>query len=53
VSTDFPHGVSTISSDAVAKPLPSITYSDNALGIAIPGYIIDAARDDVVFSYKF
>lgn len=50
MSADFAHAVAAIRSDTMAKALFAITDSDDALRVAIPANVIDAARDDVIFS---
>lgn len=51
MATNLSDRVSRIGSYAVTKPLLSITNSDDTLRVSIPSYIIDSARDDVVFAF--
>lgn len=50
VSEDLAHGVSTISRDATSKLLAAVTDGNDALGLAIPGDVIEATADDAVLS---
>ena len=50
MAINFSNGVSTVPSDAVSVSLLPITNCDYALGIAIPGKIIDSAIDNTVFA---
>lgn len=50
VAIDLSNSISTVPSNAVAVALLSIADRDDALGITIPGKIIDAAVDNTVFT---
>lgn len=49
MAVDLSDGVSTVPGDAVSKSLLSITDGNNALRIAVPGQVVDAAIDNAVF----
>jgi CRISPR/Cas system-associated protein Cas10 (large subunit of type III CRISPR-Cas system) len=48
MAADFTHRVSTVGCYAVAETLSSITDGNDALGVAVPGYVVYSAGDDVV-----
>ena len=50
VSRDLSHAVATVGGDAVSKALLSIANRYDALRIAVPCQVVDAACDDVVFA---
>lgn len=50
VSIDLANGVPTIPCNAMSISLLSVTNSDDALRIAIPGKIVNSAIDDAVFT---
>lgn len=44
------HAVAAVGRDAVAEPLLPVPDGDDALGVAVPGEVVDAAGYDVVFA---
>lgn len=50
VSRDLADAVPTVGRNAVAEPLASVPNGDDALGVAVPGNIVDATRNDVVLA---
>jgi len=43
--------VSAVRGDAVAETLFAVADGDDALGVAVPGYVVDAASYDVVLAW--
>lgn len=50
VARDLSHAVAAVGGDAVAKALFAIADGDDALRVAVPGNVVDAAGDDVVLA---
>jgi len=50
LSRDLAHTVAAVPCDAVTEPLPAISYSNNTLIVSIPGNVVDASGDDLVFT---
>jgi len=47
---DLADTVTTICSDTVAEALLAVTYSNDALTVAIPCNIVDPTSDDLIFT---
>ena len=50
MAVDLPNGISTIPSDTVSKSLLTIADSNNALGVTVPGQIVDTTIDNAIFT---
>lgn len=50
VARDLAHAVAAVCGDAVAEALLAVTYGNDALRVAVPGQVVDAAGDDGVFA---
>ena len=50
MSRDLANAVPTVCCDAVSETFFAVSYSDDSLAVAIPRNVIDAARNDVIFS---
>ena len=50
VAVDFADSVPTVPGNAVTVALLPVANSDDALGIAVPGEVVDPAVDDAVFA---
>jgi hypothetical protein len=48
VARDLAHAVAAVGGDAVAEALLAVADGDDALRVAVPGNVVDAAGDDVV-----
>ena len=48
MAADFADAVPGVSGDAVAEALFAVADGDYALGVPVPGDVVDGARDDVV-----
>jgi hypothetical protein len=50
MAADFTHRVPAVGCYAVSETLSSVAHGDDALGVAVPGYVVYSARDDVVIA---
>lgn len=50
MARDLADAVAAVSGDAVAEALAAVADSYDALGVAVPGDVVDAAGDDMVFT---
>lgn len=51
MTVDFTNSISTIPGEKMTVSLPSITYGDNALRIAVPCNVIDSTIDNRVAAF--
>lgn len=52
VAGDFAHGIARIRRDAVAEFFSPVPHGDDASGVAIPCQVVDAAPDELIFSFS-
>lgn len=50
MARDLADAVAAVGGDAVAEALAAVADGDDALRVAVPGDVVDAARDDVVLA---
>jgi hypothetical protein len=50
MADDLTDRVAAVGRDAVTKALLAVADGDNALRVAVPGDVVDAAVDNVVFT---
>lgn len=50
VAGDFTDTVAAVGRDAMAKALFAVAHGDDPLRVSVPGNVVDAAGDDVVFA---
>lgn len=52
MAVDLSNGVSTVPSNTVSISLLAIANSNNALGVSIPGQIVDSTINNAVFTFS-
>ena len=52
MTRDLADRIAAVGGDAMAKALLAVSDGDQTLRVTIPGYVVDAARDDVVLSCR-